>query len=251
MDLRPWPTRRIWHPRSDAQAKGPRRVSPLLLAPANLNPRESCLARVSNLSFRTGWCSCLEDRLTRALADLTGLADRCEPDLREQAPYGPARRLYLSVRSQAVVRAITTYEGGEAGAVHHLEGQDRRGMAGMQPLQLRRGPSLSSWRAGAICPTCRRFISGFSVTYTSGPVRTAPDHFQAFPGRGQRSIQPIRDWPARNDVADSYECYERSPSAQPRLPGSILSHCYRNRHIVVMFAILAQLAPARRQPILG
>ncbi len=52
-------------------------------------------------------------------------------------------------------------EDGEVGAVGQLEGQDRLGMAGMQPLQLWQGPSLSSWRAGDIwasagtaCPGC-------------------------------------------------------------------------------------------------
>jgi hypothetical protein len=35
-------------------------------------------------------------------------------------------------------------EGGEVGAVGQFEGQDRRGMAGMQPLQLWHGLSLSN-----------------------------------------------------------------------------------------------------------
>jgi hypothetical protein len=41
-------------------------------------------------------------------------------------------------------------EGGKVGAVCQLEGQDRRGMTGMQPLQLWHGPSLSSCLAGGI-----------------------------------------------------------------------------------------------------
>lgn len=41
-------------------------------------------------------------------------------------------------------------EGGEVRAVCQLKGQDRRGMAGMQALQLWHGPSLPSWRAYAI-----------------------------------------------------------------------------------------------------
>src|SRR5271165_454753 len=41
-------------------------------------------------------------------------------------------------------------EGGEVGAVCQLEGQDRPGMAGTQPLQLWHSPSLLSWGAGDI-----------------------------------------------------------------------------------------------------
>ena len=41
-------------------------------------------------------------------------------------------------------------EGSEVGAVRQLEGQDRRGMVGMQPLQLGHGPTLPRWRADAI-----------------------------------------------------------------------------------------------------
>jgi hypothetical protein len=41
-------------------------------------------------------------------------------------------------------------EGGEIGAVRQLEGQDRRRVIGMQPLQLGHGPTLSRWHADAI-----------------------------------------------------------------------------------------------------
>jgi hypothetical protein len=74
-------------------------------------------------------------------------------------------------------------EGGEVGAVCQLEGQDRLGMAGMQPLQLWHSPSLLSWGAGDIWVS-----AGTAVSVTDRGDHVAADAVAACvlvpPGRG-------------------------------------------------------------------
>jgi hypothetical protein len=65
-------------------------------------------------------------------------------------------------------------EGGEVGAVCQLEGQDRLGMAGMQPLQLWHSPSLLSWGAGDIWVS-----AGIAVT----ELRAVPARRLSWPDR--------------------------------------------------------------------